>query len=205
MRLLLTSNGFPKEAVAVRDKLFELVNKNPTDIRVAFIPTASVVEDDRTFMAIDRQELVDIGIPEENITNLELDHPITVGELGNYDVVFVDGGNTFYLLEKMRESGFDKAIAEYISKDTGVFVGVSAGTIVMGPDIAVAEPWDDRSKGKLEDTKGLGYTKAAYAPHYKEESATILEELRSKANYEIHELRDDSAVLADEREERIIS
>jgi dipeptidase E len=204
MRILLTSNGFPEGAATITNKLFELVGKQPTDIKVAFIPTASVVEEDRSFMVNGRARLEVIGIPAENINNLELDHPITVDELKKFDVIFLDGGNTFYLLEKMRESGFDQAIAKYISQDFGVFVGSSAGSIVMGPDIAFAEPWDDKTKGHLENTKGLGYTKEAYSPHYSKEKDDIILEQLSNIGYKINPLYDGEAVLVDGTGEKII-
>lgn len=204
MRLLLTSNGFPKEAKKIREEFFRLVGKKPADIKVAFIPTASIVENDRSFMEIDRKEIEDMGIPKGNITDLELDHPITITELVNYDVILVDGGNTFYLLEKARESGFDKAIDEYLKEDQGVYVGISAGTVFTGPDVSFVEPWDDKSKAKLDNTRGLAYTKEAYSPHYKDEEKTILDEEREKRDYPIIELRDGQAITIDKDGQKTI-
>jgi dipeptidase E len=205
MRLLLTSNGLHQEAPAIVEKFFELCGKDPSYIKVAFIPTASVVEDNRDFMVRDRKGLEEIGIPMNNITNLELNHVIALEELSNHDVVYVDGGNTFYLLEKVRQSGFDTAIKEYLDQDLGVFVGVSAGTILMGPDIGFVKPWDDPNKASLEDTKGLGYTKDAYSPHYESgEDDEILANLRPRVDYVIRELRNGQAILVNETVEKIV-
>lgn len=196
MRLLLTSSGFRQEDTVLRETFFNLVKKQARDVRVAFIPTASATEDDRSFMIAARKELEDMGIPTANITDLELDHTVILEELSKYDVVFVDGGNAFYLLQKVRESKFDVAIKEYLKQDLGVYVGVSAGTVLAGPDISFVEPWDDKSKAKeLEDTTGLGYTKEAHSPHYKDEEKTILDEWRAKVSYPIKELRDGQAVV----------
>jgi dipeptidase E len=140
---------------------------------------------------------MDVGIPAENILDVELDHPISVDELKYFDVVFVDGGNTFYLLQKVRESGFDAAIENYLKQDWGVYVGVSAGTILAGPDVEIAEPWDDKDAAALADTKGLGMVAAAYSPHYKPEDDPILNDYRRKATYPIRELRDGEAILSD--------
>jgi len=204
MRLLLTSSAFQDKAVRVRAKFFDLVGKSPADIKVAFIPTASAVENDRAYMNINRRELEEMGIPAENITNLELDHPVTLEELGKYNVIFVDGGNTFYLLQKVREFGFDRAIKEYLDQDLGVYVGVSAGTVIMGPDIEFAESWDDKNKAMLENTQGLGYTQDAYSPHYNDGEKAILDEWRSKVNYSIKELRDGQAVVIDKARQEFI-
>jgi dipeptidase E len=204
MRILLTSSGLPAKAENIRAEFLRLVRKSPVDIKVAFIPTASAVEADRTFMEVDRKELEEVGIPVGNITDLELDHLVIFEELKRYDVVFVDGGNTFYLLEKVQSSGFDEAIKQYLTEDLGVYVGVSAGSIIMGPDIGFVGPWDDERKANLKETKALGYTKEAYSPHYTDEEKGKLEECRAKADYSIIELRDGQAVVIDGGEQKII-
>ncbi len=198
MRILLTSNGLPADAPKVRAKFLELVGKLPTETKVAFIPTASVVEDDRTFMRIDRKELEEVGIPAANITDLELDHPVAFEEINKYDVVFVDGGNTFYLLEKIRQFGFAEALAEYLKQDRGVYVGVSAGTCIMGPDIDWVAPWDDKTKApNLTSTVGLGYTKEAYSPHFQRKEKTLIDQLRSQVAFPILGLPDGEMVVVE--------
>lgn len=205
MRLLLTSSGFREEDIVLRNTFFNLVKKQPKEVRVAFIPTASVVEDDRSFMIEARKELEDMDIPAENITDLELDHVVTVEELRDYDVVFVDGGNTFYLLQKVQESKFDVALKKYLDQDLGVYVGVSAGTVLAGPDIEFVKPWDDKGKAaELKSTKGLGYTKEAYSPHYKDDEREILEEWRTKVRYPIKELQDGQAVVIEGNTKKLI-
>jgi dipeptidase E len=179
------------------------VGKKPKDIKIALIPTAAEVEEDKSCLT-KREEIEELGILTKNIHNLDLNHPISLEELKQYDVIFVDGGNTFYLLQKVRETEFDKTIEEYLKQDMGVYVGVSAGTIIMGPDIAFVEPWDNRNKAVLKDTKGLGYTKDAYSPHYREGEKEILDQWRLKVDYKIKELRDGEAVLIDKTGQKLI-
>ena len=197
MRLFLTSNAFPPSSPGLREAFLSLVGKAPRQIQVAFIPTASAAERDRPPAPAARGELMDVGIPAENIVDLELDHPISADELMRFDVIFVDGGNTFYLLQKVRESGFDTALEEYLRQDRGAYVGVSAGTILAGPDVEIAAPWDDKNAAVLSDTEGLGIVAAAYSPHYKPEDDPILNDYRRKATYPIRELRDGEAILSD--------
>ncbi len=195
MRLFLTSNAFPKESQKIREEFLDFVGKKPNEIRVAFIPTASIPEKDKSFMLTDRKELEEMGILANNITDLNLDKPISFNDLMDFDVIFVDGGNTFYLLEKVRESGFDKAIREYLDRDMGVYVGVSAGTVLVGPDIEIAEPWDDKSITNLKDTMGLDLIDVVYSPHYVEEEEKILKPYKDRVDYEIKELRDGEVVI----------
>ncbi|MBI5138338.1 MAG: Type 1 glutamine amidotransferase-like domain-containing protein [Candidatus Vogelbacteria bacterium] len=196
MRLFLTSSGFPKSAVNCKREFLDLVGKPTDQIRVAYVPTASYVEKNKTFAEIDRRELIELGIPEANVVDFELDHEITCGELSKFNVIFVDGGNTFYLLQEIKKSGFDKAISEYLKKDLGVYVGVSAGTVVAGPDIDFVADWDDRSQApELKSTTALCLIEIAYSPHYTDSEAEIVEKLREKYSYPIKKLRDGRAIL----------
>ena len=205
MRLLLTSIGLSGRFPRVREVFLELVKKSVGDVRVAFIPTASEVEDDRTFSQIDRKELEEVGVRAEHIQDVLLDHPITLDELRRYDVIYVDGGNTFYLLQRVRESGFDAAIAAYLREDAGVYVGTSAGTCLAGPEIGFLDVWDDRTKATLADTRGLGLVPVAYSPHYHDGEADLLRACRAKVAHPIEPLRDGEAVLVDDVQMTLIS
>lgn len=194
MRLLLTSNGFPRENRKARQKLLALTQKPANSLRVCFIPTASAVEIDRTFSSIDRQELEELGIPSEQITTVELDHEINQDELRAFDIIYVDGGNSFYLLQQALLSKFDRAIRSYLEHNIGVYVGVSAGTLLAGPDIEIAEPWDDRTKADLCSTTGLGLVSTVYCPHYLPSEEKILFDYQKQAAYPIEPLRDGQAI-----------
>ena len=204
MRLLLTSCGLPARCPRVREAFFTLIKKPIHDVRVAFVPTAAEVEQDRTFSQIDRKELEEAGVRGENIHDLLLDHPITLEDLQRHDVICVDGGNTFYLLQKVRESGFDAAIAAYLREGAGVYIGVSAGTCLAGPDIGFLEPWDDRTKATLSDTKALALVPVAYSPHYVDAEAALLQSCCEKVSYPIEPLRDGEAVMVDGSQIKIV-
>jgi dipeptidase E len=50
------------------------------------------------------------------------------------DLFWVCGGNTLYLLQEVRRSGFDKFVTKKISEGIP-YVGSSAGSILLGPDV----------------------------------------------------------------------
>lgn len=181
------------------------MGKPTCDIRVAYVPTASEVANDRTYAENDRAELIDMGITTENLIVFRLNRKVTLDDLRDFDVVFVEGGNTFYLLQKVLESGFDKAIREYCELDLGVYVGVSAGTILAGPNVEISEPWDDKSLATLTSTQALGFVSTAYCPHYQRKEEQIIGELQSRASYKITPLMDGEAVLVNGAEIKIIS
>ena len=205
MRLFLTSNSFSSASKKVYAEFWKLVSKKPDDVRLAFIPTASYFEKNKSYVERDRKLLQQMGILEKNTVDVKLNKPITIEDLKTFDVIFVEGGNSFYLLQKARESGFDKAIREYLEKDFGVYVGVSAGTILAGPNIVIARPYDDESKAHLKNTKGLALTPSVFLPHFQNKDTSVHEEYQSKASYPIKPLRDGEAVISDGTNEKIIS
>lgn len=107
MKLLLTSNGikptFEKEFLA-------LLDKNPSKILASFITTAAYGEtDDPNWLSEYKRQLQNYKIA--NIEDLDVkDKSQKELEkfLGGKDIIFVNGGNTFYLLDWVKRSGFDK-------------------------------------------------------------------------------------------------
>ncbi|MCD8568238.1 MAG: peptidase E [Geovibrio sp.] len=77
-------------------------------------------------------------------------------------------GNTFHLLNEAHKTGFDKWLKENI--DSKVIVGISAGSIIMTPNIAVASIDDgDENIVGLTDLSGLGFVDFEVSPHTPED------------------------------------
>lgn len=94
----------------------------------------------------------------------------TVTEIANAtgaaDVVYVSGGNSFFLLENLRASGGDIALRAFLADPDHVYIGASAGAVVLAPDIAYAAPVDDPDiVGSSASTQGLGVVPFAPLPH----------------------------------------
>ena len=58
-----------------------------------------------------------------------------LAELQKYDVVYLCGGNTAYLLERINVTGFNATLMEYI-RANGMVIGVSAGSILFCNNLA---------------------------------------------------------------------
>ena len=84
-------------------------------------------------------------------------------EVKKADVIYIRGGNTFYLLEHMRQSGFADVLQNYFQN--GVYIGSSAGSCVLSPDIGYSAALDDPGKASLADYKGLGLVDFNFIPH----------------------------------------
>jgi dipeptidase E len=86
--------------------------------------------------------------------------------LAGNDYIFISGGNTFYLLQELKRTGADQMIIEQIGKGK-VYIGDSAGSVVMSPNIEYAELVDDKKAADtLTDYQGLGVVDFYPVPHH---------------------------------------
>lgn len=96
-------------------------------------------------------------------------------------VIWVGGGNTFYLLQEVRRSGFDDFITKKIATGTP-YVGTSAGSIILAPNIESVRFADDPTQAPdLASYNGLGlFPLVAFAhfdnPDFKNAYRQILED-----------------------------
>lgn len=111
------------------------------------------------------------------------------------DVIFVEGGNTFYLLKYARESGFDKVMREVKDSDK-IYIGVSAGAYIATQTV---EPTTWKRKKEtygITDLTGLGPVPFAIFPHYEEKYKDLVETRKKELKYDLVTIRDDEFVEA---------
>ncbi len=202
-KLLLTSTGLANQNI--KNQFLQIIDKPISQVKIIFVPTASRSEEELKYVDESKKELLDLGIPENNIKTLNLDKPVSFQDVEGFDVIYVCGGNTFYLLKKVRETGFDKVIIEFAKTDK-LYLGVSAGSILVNPDISTAgtglEP-DENDVG-LTDLTGLNLTDVLVSPHYCEEEKLIIDEFKKKSQYKVIPLTDNQALLIIDGETKII-
>ncbi len=133
MKLLLTSGGLRNPTLA--QAFLDLVGKPAEKVKVAFIPTALNVERGDKGWAIDQLiRLRDLGIAQLDIVDISATpKDIWLPRLEESNVIFVNGGNTTYLMGCFNNSGLTELVPSLL-KDR-VYVGVSAGSYVATPDI----------------------------------------------------------------------
>ena|SRR3989338_6164675 len=198
--LLLTSTGLTNQNIT--DCFLKIIDKPVSKIRIIFVPTASRSKEELIYVLESKKELLDLGIPEHNIKHLNLDHLVKFKEVRDFDVIYVCGGNTFYLLNKVKETGFDKVIKEFV--ETGkVYFGVSAGSILVCPNIDIAGPFDENDVN-LTDLTGLNLVDIVVSPHYCKKEKPTIDKLKKKSQYKVVTLTDDQALLVIDGETKII-
>ena len=132
MKVLLTSAGF--ENKRIEETFLALTGKEPEDIKAVFIPAAAIDPDAIEVLPKCLHDLLDCGIPKDNIRVYDLHADMSREELMGYDAVYVCGGNTEYLLERINEKGFRNTLLFFI-KQGGVYVGVSAGSLAAAGNL----------------------------------------------------------------------
>ncbi len=140
--------------------------------------------------------IIDIGFNIKNIVNFNICRNKSIKNLSNdIDVIYLLGGSTYYILDRLRKLGIDKMIKKFANKG-GVFIGISAGSIIAGKDVKIAG-WGSEADSNdigLKDLRGLGLTDIAVFPHYKLKLKNEVKEFREKVDYPVFELRDGEAL-----------
>ena len=132
MKCFLTSFGL--ETPTITDAFLDLLPKAPTNIRALLIPTAAIDPDAIEVLPKCLNDLLKCGIPRGNITVCDLYDPIE-GQLADwFDMVYLCGGNTEYLLRRINEGGFREQLLRFIQEE-GVVIGVSAGSVIFGTNL----------------------------------------------------------------------
>lgn len=119
--------------------------------------------------------------------------------LTNFDVIWVGGGNAFYLRWISRESGFDKAVKKLITRGL-VYGGDSAGATIAGPTLSNFEPADNPEDAPEIILEGFGLTDIVVLPHFDNEKfspimSNIESEFQKKAIYDLVPLSDNQALI----------
>ncbi|HEY5220628.1 MAG TPA: Type 1 glutamine amidotransferase-like domain-containing protein [Candidatus Paceibacterota bacterium] len=134
MKLLLTSGGITNKNIA--KSLRKLLGKPFNRSTLVFIPTAANFSShDKQWLIRDLSNCAKLGFKKINILNIDAmpQEKIWLPRLKEADVILIGGGNTFYLMKWLKKSGVAKALPGLLKKR--IYVGISAGSIVTGPNL----------------------------------------------------------------------
>ncbi|MDR3558413.1 MAG: Type 1 glutamine amidotransferase-like domain-containing protein [Candidatus Pacebacteria bacterium] len=187
-KLMLTSAGFANRELL--EVLKKEIPKQAEWCRVLMISyTQNKMEE--SYVVASKKELESFGF--KSIQTLNLGKP---AKPERADVIYVCGGNTYAILQKMKETGIDKFIIEAVNKGA-LYIGVSAGSIIAGKTIDIVG-WGsegDANEVGLKDFSGLGFTDTAICPHYKVIQKDEVAEFKKKVSYPVVEITDNQMVF----------
>ena len=204
MKLILTSGGITNDSIATA--LLNIVGKEAMDIKVAFIPTAANVEEGNKVPWFFRQyeDLRQAGITWIDMVDFAAPNVDWRSRLEACDVLYLSGGNTFYLLDQIRKQDFNEYLKTALASK--VYVGSSASSIVMAPSIDVATiPPSDPNLPGLTDLTGLGYTNFEIEPHCDEERFAVVEKYAKEHGKQIYAIDDQTAIKIIDNDIEVIS
>lgn len=112
---------------------------------------------------MENNSYIEKGFQEKNIHIYDLKTD-SIPSFENLDVLHIWGGNTFHYLQSIREAQLVPRIREFIERD-GVYVGSSAGSQLMCPDIDENFTSDVNDIG-LEDVSGFCYVDFYLVVHW---------------------------------------
>jgi dipeptidase E len=192
-KLLLASNG--DAVIKWGEEVFE---KPLSKMKMVYITTAMKAVEDidyvlarRKYFQKNNYHFREIDITGKTSAEIE---KIFTGQ----EAVYVEGGNTFYLLKQMKESGFDKIIGKLVDEGL-IYIGSSAGSYVACPTIESAE-W--KRKGTvdrfgLKNLSALNLVPFLLVAHYAPKWQKIIQKSIQESTYPVRILRDGQALLVE--------
>ncbi|OGN09531.1 MAG: hypothetical protein A3C61_02540 [Candidatus Yanofskybacteria bacterium RIFCSPHIGHO2_02_FULL_39_10] len=210
MKLLLTSGGIINKSIA--DAFFDLVGKKPEDISLVFIPTASNIEKgNKDWLINDLINLKNLNLKEIDIADISaIDKSLWLPRMEEADVLFFEGGNSYHLMEWLNKSGLKEILPELLR--TKVYVGLSAGSMVTGKDLALiqsqilyGEDWE-----RKEDMTGLNFVDFYFfphlnSPHFNLRKEDVIRDAVKDIDGKVYAMDDNSALKIIDGEVEIIS
>ncbi|NTW30988.1 MAG: type 1 glutamine amidotransferase-like domain-containing protein [Candidatus Moranbacteria bacterium] len=190
MRLLLTSTGLSNPEL----KRFFVSRFDRLDDKTASIVTAGRSQEERKYIDESICEMTDLGI---EVIELDVSDTDRFENIRSTDIYYVCGGNTYFIMDRMRKTGIDTMLIEAV-RNGKFYIGVSAGSIIAGPDIDIARLGDENDVG-LHDMSGLGLADCVISPHFSESERKALESFESEHQSEhIIAISDDEAVFVED-------
>ena len=196
--MLLTSAGFLNPAIG------DFVRTNVKKLgltKVAIITTAAEGKEHNKYSQLAFEQLRDVGFKQIDFFDLETQG---FAHLPEYQTFYVCGGNTFKLLKYANDSRFKHEVQALLGRG-GMYIGVSAGSIIVGPSVQLAnEVEPDPNEIGLTDFTGLHLTDVTIFPHYENRHETELRDFERKHNIQITRITNDQAVSVADGAVRII-
>ena len=196
--LLLTSTGLTSPHIYEK---FRSIVANPKNQPVAIITTAAEGKENNKYSQLAKKQFESLGFVSVDFIDLETQPE---KDLSSYGIIYVCGGNTFKLLKFARKANFKLSIEKLLERN-GIYIGVSAGSIIVSPSINIAnEVKPDPNDIGLEDLTGFNITNLIILPHYSPEMETETANFEKKYGVIVERLNNSHAILIDNGEKTFV-
>ncbi|HIY62393.1 MAG TPA: Type 1 glutamine amidotransferase-like domain-containing protein [Candidatus Mediterraneibacter stercoripullorum] len=189
--------------VSMLNNVTELLREIEPELKgktVTYIPTAAIAEEIEGMAEEETRLLESLGLLVDELEVSTASRESVEEKLTKNDMIFVGGGNTFFLLQELKRSGADKIIIREVNKGK-LYIGESAGAIAACPDIGFSAEMDEPGKApELADCTGLGVVDFYLVPHLGHPemgpgAESIIEKYSSKLDLKV--IDDHQAILVE--------
>ena len=185
MKLILSSRDFRNERS--RQVILDNLPRPIEQCRVLFVPNEVPTRKGKLL-----KRLGECGFSRENIYLYDPTRPEAFCDL-SLDCIYISGGNTFAIIDKIRRGGLDRAIERYVKAGV-VYIGGSAGVHLVSQNFEHVQNFDENTVG-VADFNGLGLFDGIVVCHFGEERKACYEALCAAGNYKVYALTDEESLV----------
>ena len=201
-KLVLYSDQIPPLTNEIDTELKKLLNRlNP---RIAFTPASS--DPERNYYTERKNFYSELGMEMDVYFELDKEwRPDLLKSLLDCDAIHLSGGNTYYFLHWLRRRNMMGTLVRYVDRG-GVLIGVSAGSILMTPDISTSALCGDEVMEGETDFSGLGLVDFSFVPHFGKIPADLddLKQYSRDKHMPVYAARDSGGIVVLENEVKCI-
>ena len=147
----------------------KFLNEKTESKKILFIPTATNVDEYKKYIHLTQKVFEDFGYEVENFDISVFSEETVKEKISETKIIFVSGGNTFYLLQELKKKNLISYLREKIENGL-LYIGESAGSVITAPNIGYADIVDDKAlTTELNDYTGLNLVDFYVVPHFEEE------------------------------------
>ena len=179
MNIYLTSYGVDTRYNDYMDSYSDIINVLK-DKKVAIIPNAKLVDQDRTNSSVAKEEL-----NKNNITADIIDIDSMKLNINDFDALYLSGGEPKNLMDSIVNANLFNDIKNFIDNG-GIIIGQSAGAMIFCKNY-----YDTTTKGLLIMNNGYDYSDKMIVPHYN----NLPKELKEQMNDNLFIINDNDRLI----------
>ncbi len=175
---------------------YDLIGISKEKMRIGYVTTASKGSR-TTFNQELKKEIENNEYPFEEIDIEGKSKEQLRDFFENKNIIHIEGGNTFYLLKAIRETGFNDVLEKLLNEGK-IYIGTSAGSYIMCPSIEVSN-WSDDTIDRfgVTDFTALNYVPFVLKAHYRDEAGELIRRKMRTLRYPIRILRDGQGIIVE--------
>ncbi|MFA6253596.1 MAG: Type 1 glutamine amidotransferase-like domain-containing protein [Patescibacteria group bacterium] len=198
--LILASSG----QFITANNVDDFLPKKIADCKIAFIITGSKKVANTDYIERHRQKMDELNFSYTEIDIAGKKEEELKKVLDGHDIIMMEGGNTFYLLKAVRESGFKNVLNDLLEKGV-VYIGSSAGSYIACPSIIMAT-WSARDYDRcgVTDFEAMNLVPFLIKAHYTPDMKEVLNKKVKDLRYKTRVLNDEQAILVRDGEVQLL-